>query len=75
MKSEREKKMDMIADYNDFGSFRGAAAMCGVDPKTVQGAVLEPERPPLGKKRVTAGESFRVREAPRRGGAPKANGS
>jgi hypothetical protein len=34
--------MDMIAAYNDLGSFRGAAAMCGVDPKTVRRAVLGP---------------------------------
>jgi hypothetical protein len=24
--------MDMIAAYNDVGSYRGAAAICGVDP-------------------------------------------
>lgn len=41
MKSEREK-MDMIAAYNDLGSYRGAAAVCGVDPKTVKRAVLGP---------------------------------
>ena len=28
--------MDMIAAYNDLGSYRGAAAICGVDPKTVK---------------------------------------
>ena len=39
MKSERER-MDMIAAYNDIGSYRGAAAMCGVDHKTVKRAVL-----------------------------------
>ena len=32
--------MDMIAAYNDIGSYRGAAAMCGVDHKTVKRAVL-----------------------------------
>jgi len=31
--------MDMIAAYNDVGSYRGAAAICGVDHKTVQRAV------------------------------------
>ena len=40
MKSERER-MDMIAAYNDIGSYRGAAAMCGVDHKTVKRAVLD----------------------------------
>ena len=39
MKSERER-MDIIAAYNDLGSYRGAAAMCGVDHKTVKRAVL-----------------------------------
>jgi hypothetical protein len=52
LKSEREK-MDMIAAYNDLGSFRGAAAICGVDPKTVKRAVLGPPEqaaPSRGRK-------------------------
>jgi transposase len=40
MKSARER-MDMIAAYTDVGSFRGAAAICGCDPKTVKLAVLK----------------------------------
>ena len=44
MKSERER-MDIIAAYNDLGSFRGAAAVCGVDPKTVKAAVLRRSAP------------------------------
>ena len=32
--------MEMIASYNDLGSYRGAAAICGVAPKTVKQAVL-----------------------------------
>ena len=40
MKSARER-MDMIGAYTDVGSFRGAAAICGVDPKTVKLAVLK----------------------------------
>jgi transposase len=32
--------MDMIAAYNDVGSYRGAAAICGVDHKTVKRAVI-----------------------------------
>jgi transposase len=36
--------MDMIAAYNDIGSYRGAAAVCGVDHKTVKRAVLGPPR-------------------------------
>lgn len=31
--------MDMIAAYNDLGSYRGAAAICGVDHKTVKRVV------------------------------------
>jgi hypothetical protein len=38
MKSAREM-MDMIAAYSDVGSYRGAAALCGRDPKTVKRAV------------------------------------
>ena len=41
MKTERER-MDIIAAYNDLGSFRGAATICGVDHKTVRRAVLGP---------------------------------
>ncbi len=43
MKSAREK-MDMIAAYTDVGSYRGAAAICGVDPKTVKRAVERAQR-------------------------------
>ena len=43
MKSAREK-MDMIAAYVDVGSYRGAAAMCGVTPKTVKRAVERANR-------------------------------
>jgi transposase len=32
--------MDMIAAYREVGSYRGAAVMCGSDPKTVKRAVL-----------------------------------
>jgi transposase len=40
--------MDMIAAHRDVGSYRGAGAICGVDPKTVKRAVeaqLLGERP------------------------------
>ena len=43
MKSAREK-MDMIAAYTDVGGYRGAAALCGVDPKTVKRAVERAQR-------------------------------
>lgn len=45
MKSAREK-MDMIAAYVDVGSYRGAAEICGVDPKTVKRAVERSQSPP-----------------------------
>ena len=32
--------MDMVAAFNDVGSYRGAAAICGVDHKTVKRALL-----------------------------------
>ena len=44
--------MDIIAAYSDLGSFRGAAAICGVDPKTVKAAVLRRSAPsPTGAAR------------------------
>ena len=39
MKTERED-MDIVATFNDVGSYRGAAAICGVDHKTVKRALL-----------------------------------
>ncbi len=38
MKSVRER-MDMNAAYREVGTYRGAAAICGVTPKTVKRAV------------------------------------
>src|SRR4051795_8984982 len=35
--------MDVVAAYRDVGTFRGAAAICGVDPKTVKRKVLAHE--------------------------------
>jgi DNA-directed RNA polymerase specialized sigma24 family protein len=43
MTSAREK-MDMIAAYLDLGSYRGAAALCGGDQKTVKRAVERAQR-------------------------------
>ena len=52
MKTERED-MDMVATFNDVGSYRGAAAICGVDHKTVKRALErasgdQPERAARG---------------------------
>jgi transposase len=44
--------MDVVAAYKDVGTFRGAAAMCGVDPKTVKRIVLAHERGELDDERV-----------------------
>ncbi|MGH9152585.1 MAG: IS21 family transposase [Acidimicrobiales bacterium] len=43
MKSARER-MDMTDAYREVGSYRGAAAICGVTPKTVKRAVVAAER-------------------------------
>jgi hypothetical protein len=37
MKSAREK-VDIVAAFHDVGTYRGAAAVCGVDPKSVNSA-------------------------------------
>lgn len=42
MKSARER-MDMTDAYREVGSYRGAAAICGVTPKTVKRAVIAAE--------------------------------
>ena len=58
MKSEREH-MDMIAAYNDVGSYRAAAAICGVDHKTVKRAVLR-QRSATSPKRAARQHNFDV---------------
>ena len=51
--------MDMIAAFNDVGSYRGAAAICGVDHKTVQRALLGRARPgPAGPPAGTTTTSW-----------------
>jgi len=37
------KRMDVVSTFLDVGSYRGAAEICGVDPKTVKRAVLARE--------------------------------
>jgi hypothetical protein len=44
--------MDVVAAYRDVGSFRGAAVICGVDPKTVKRKVLAHEQGELEEERV-----------------------
>jgi transposase len=50
--------MDMVAAFNDVGSYRGAAVLCGVDHKTVKRAVLASREP--RPARVERGRNFDV---------------
>jgi len=51
--------MDMIAAYNDVGSYRGAAAICGVDHKTVKRAIIA-KALQGGRARATREHNFDV---------------
>lgn len=44
--------MDVVAAYRDVGSYRGAAGICGVDPKTVKRKVLAYEAGELDEGRI-----------------------
>ena len=44
--------MDVVAAYKDVGTFRGAAVMCGVDPRTVKRKVLAHEAGELDEDRA-----------------------
>lgn len=44
--------MDVVAAYYDVGTYRGAAAVCGVDPKTVKRKVLAHEAGVLEEERA-----------------------
>ncbi|MFT3852848.1 MAG: IS21 family transposase [Ilumatobacteraceae bacterium] len=46
------KTMDVVAAYMDVGTFRGAAEICGVDPKTVKRKVLAHEAGELEEERA-----------------------
>ena len=46
------KNMDVVAAYQRVGTYRGAAAICGVDPKTVKRKVLAQEAGLLEEGRV-----------------------
>jgi transposase len=46
------KTMDVVAAYRDVGSYRGAAEICGVDPKTVKRKVLALEAGELDEGRA-----------------------
>lgn len=47
------KTMDVVAAYKDVGTYRGAAEICGVDPKTVKRKVLAREAGELDEQRAT----------------------
>jgi transposase len=44
--------MDVVAAYRDVGTYRGAAEICGVDPKTVKRKVLAHEAGELDEERA-----------------------
>jgi transposase len=46
------KTMDVIAAFRDVGTYRGAAEICGVDPKTVKHKVLAWEAGELDEQRA-----------------------
>lgn len=46
------KTMDVVATYRDVGSYRAAAAICGVDPKTVKRKVAAYEAGELDEERA-----------------------
>ncbi len=47
------KTMDVVAAYRDVGTYRGAAEICGVDPKTVKRRVLAHEAGGLDEHRAS----------------------
>lgn len=47
------KTMDVVAAFRDVGTYRGAAEICGVDPKTVKRKVLAHEAGQLDEHRVS----------------------
>jgi hypothetical protein len=49
------KTMDVVGAYRDVGSYRGAAEICGVDPKTVKRKVLAYEAGELDDQRAGRG--------------------
>jgi transposase len=46
------KTMDVVAAFRDVGTYRGAAEICGVDPKTVKRKVLAHEAGRLDEERA-----------------------
>ncbi len=46
------KTMDVVAAFRDVGTYRGAAEICGVDPKTVKRKVLAHEAGQLDEERA-----------------------
>lgn len=47
------KTMDVVAAFRDVGTYRGAAEICGVDPKTVKRKVLAQEAGELDEARAS----------------------
>ena len=61
------KTMDVVAAFRDVGTYRGAAEICGVDPKTVKRKVLAHEAGQLDEQRAVRAP---VVEEHRRGPRP-----
>jgi len=53
--------MDVVAAYRDVGTYRGAAEICGVDPKTVKRKVLAHEAGELDEERARRAQQRRGR--------------
>src|SRR4051812_36015872 len=45
--------MDVVAAYEAVGTFRGAAEMCGVDPKTVKRTITKRDAGELDEERAS----------------------
>jgi hypothetical protein len=53
------KKMDVVSAFRDVGTYRGAAEICGVDPKTVK-QIVAPDQKMMMLKLPLAGVSVPI---------------
>ena len=63
------KNMDVVDAYARLGSYRAAAEVCGVDPKTVKRKVLAHEAGQLDDQRAAAAPVAKNTDGVRDGGA------
>ena len=52
--------MDMIAAYREVGTYRGAAGMCGCDPKTIKRALVRLAAGDVGVERKEPNRNYDV---------------